>query len=152
MAVKCIAIGNRMMGDDAVGIKVLEELSVQLKLKNIEVIIGETDTDYALNKIEEGDLVFVFDSTYFDITPGTVTFISIDDFKIQHQQVYSQHQPNLISLLKYHKKSVKGYLIGIEINEIYFSLELSDVLKKRFRDICIEASAYIYSHYMYDYG
>lgn len=144
MAVKCIAIGNRIMGDDGIGIKVLEELSSQFRKENIEVIVGETDTDYTLSAINDGDLLFIFDSTYFDITPGTITFTTIERSMIQHQQVYSQHQPNLINLLKYHNKSVKGYIIGIEIKEIEFSLELSDILKKKFPDICSEVSSYVF--------
>lgn len=144
MAVKCIAIGNRIMGDDSIGIKVVEALSTQFIKKNIEVVLGETDIDYALSKIEDGDLLFILDSTYFNIVPGTVTFTPIKEAYIQYQQVYSQHQPSLIQLLNIYKKSVDGYIIGIEVSEIHFSLELSDILKEKFSNICDKVSDFIH--------
>jgi len=96
MKIKCIAIGNRIMGDDSIGIKVLEEISQELDKKNIEVIFGETDIDYGLSKIDEGDMLFIIDSTYFNIDPGTVTFTPIEKAKNQ-LQLYSQHQHSLIN-------------------------------------------------------
>ena len=145
MNVKCIAIGNRIMGDDSIGIKVLEELSLQFKEENIECIFGETDINYALSKIDNGDFLLILDSTYFGKIPGTVTFTPIEESIIQYQHIYSQHQPSLINLLKTYKKSVKGFVIGIEVQEIYFGLELSDMLMKKFLYICEEVSNFIHN-------
>lgn len=144
MKIKCIAIGNRIMGDDSIGVKVLEKLSSELEKERIEVIFGETDFDYALSKIDDRDLLFIIDSTYFDIDPGTVTFTPIEKAMTKHQkQIYSQHQPSLINLLKTYKKSVEGYIIGIEVEEIHFSLDLSDILKEKFLSICEEIYEFI---------
>lgn len=144
MAVKCIAIGNRIMGDDSIGIKVAEELLPQLKGENISVIFGETDIDYALSKIEDGDYLFIIDSTYLNINPGTVTFTPIEEAIRQQRDIYSQHQPSIINLLEIYKKSVEGFIIGIEVEEIHFSLELSNTLKTRFHDICREVREFIH--------
>ncbi|MCF6465169.1 hydrogenase maturation protease [Clostridium sp. Cult2] len=145
MKIKCIAIGNRIMGDDSIGIKVLEELSPELEKEKIEVIFGETDIDYALNKIEDMDLLFIIDSTYFDIAPGTVTFTTIEKAINQpHQQIYSQHQPSLINFLKTYKKSMKGYILGIEVEKIHFCLDLSETLEEKFISICEEIREFIY--------
>ncbi len=144
MKIKCIAIGNRIMGDDSIGIKVLENLSQELEKEKIEVIFGETDIDYALNKIDDGDLLFIIDSTYFNIEPGTVTFTSIEKaIMMSHRQIYSQHQPNLINLLKTYKKSVTGHIVGIEVEQIHFSLDLSETLRKNFFSICEEIHKFI---------
>lgn len=144
MKVKCIAIGNIIMGDDSIGLKVLEAISTQLQKENIEVIFGETDIDYALSKVDDRDLLFIFDSTYFNIVPGTVTFTPIEKAIKQHRQIYSQHQPSLINLLDTYKKSVKGFIIGIEVKEIQFSLELSEILRSKFSNICEEVSNFIH--------
>lgn len=143
MRIKCIAIGNRIMGDDGIGIKVLEELSQELEKCKIEVIIGETDFDYGLSKIAEGDILFIIDSTYFNIDPGTVTFTPIEKAINSQWQIYSQHQPSLINLLNTYKKSVKGYIIGIEVEKIHFCLDLSETLKEKFLDICEEIHKFI---------
>lgn len=144
MKIKCIAIGNRIMGDDSIGIKVLEALSSELEKEKIEVIFGETDIDYALRKIDDRDLLFIIDSTYFNIAPGTVTFTSIEKAIKGQQQIYSQHQPNLINLLKTYNKSVRGYIVGIEVEKIHFSVDLSETLRKKFLSICEEIYEIIY--------
>jgi len=143
MAVKCIAIGNIIMGDDGIGIKIAEVLSPLLVQEHIELIFGETDNDYALSKIENGDMLYIIDSTFFDIDPGTITFTPIGEVMGQHHEVYSQHQPSLIYMLKTYGKSVEGYLIGIEVEKIDFSLELSDTLKTRYLSICEEVYLFI---------
>ncbi|TAH59992.1 MAG: hydrogenase maturation protease, partial [Gottschalkiaceae bacterium] len=125
MNIKCIAIGNVIMGDDSIGIKVLEKLSPQLASENIEVIFGETDIDYVLGKIKDGDFLFIIDATYYYICPGTVTFTPLGDVERQHNQIYSQHQQNLINLLKTYGKSIEGFIIGIEVEKISLCLELS---------------------------
>lgn len=142
----CIAIGNRMMADDSIGIQVLEALAPQLRQKNIEIVFGETDTDYALSQINNGDYLYILDSTYFGIAPGTVTVTPIQESMVPSQTVYSQHQPSLINLLKIYKQDVAGIVIGIEVMQVAFSLELSDVLKNRFTQICEEVSEFIQDH------
>lgn len=144
MKIKCVAIGNRIMGDDGIGIKVLEEISQELEKEKIDVIFGETDIDYGLSKIDDGDMLFVIDSTYFNIAPGTVTYTPIEEAIKRQGQIYSQHQPSLIYLLKIYKKSVKGYIVGIEVEKINFSIDLSETLKKEFLNICEEIRKFIY--------
>lgn len=143
MGIKCIAIGNRIMGDDAIGIAVLEELSQELQRRGIEIIFVETDTDYGLSKIDDGDTLFIMDSTYFNIAPGTVTFTPIEKAIERSRQIFSQHQPSLINLLKTYKKSVSGYIVGVEVEEIHFRLELSETLEEKFLSICKEVLEFI---------
>lgn len=132
------------MGDDCIGIKVLEKLTSELEKEEIQVIFGETDIDYALSKIDNRDFLFIIDSTYFNIAPGTVTFTPIEKAITRQQPIYSQHQPSLINLLNTYKKSVSGYIIGIEVAEIYFSLDLSEILSRKFLSICEEIHKFIY--------
>lgn len=143
MAVKCIGIGNRIMGDDGIGIRVVEELSSRLKPIGIEVLLGETDVYYALNAINDGDFLFVVDATYFNIKPGTLTFTQIDKAIEQHFQAYSQHQPSLVQLIKIYGKPVEGFIIGIEVAEIDCSLELSNTLLSILPYICEEVYKFI---------
>ena len=142
MAVKCIAIGNRIMGDDAIGIKVLEELSLKLMNKDIELLFGETDNEYAISEIEDGDLLFIIDSTYFNLNPGTVTFTSINELSIANS-LNSQHQQSLIHLVKLYGKDIKGFIIGIEVEKVEFSTEISEILKLNLQQICEEIYNFI---------
>lgn len=146
MKIKCIAIGNRIMRDDSIGIRVLEEISENLDREYFEIIIGETDTDFVLSRIDDGDMFLIFDSTCMGIEPGTVTFTSMDNSSLhQHNQIYSQHQPNLIDMINIYMKNAKGFIIGIEAKEIEFGTELSDVLEARFKSICEEVKEFLIS-------
>lgn len=145
MAVKCVAIGNRIMGDDAIGINVAEELSAKLIKEEIEIIFGETDFEYALSRIEDGDLLFIIDSTYFERMPGTITFTSLDDLSLRYN-LTSQHQPSLIHLIKLYRKNIKGVVIGIEVDKIEFSTELSENFKLKLNQICQEVYEFILSY------
>lgn len=144
MTIKCIAIGNRIMGDDSIGIVVLERIASKLKRSNISVILGETDSFYPLSKLESGDFLFIIDATYYDIEPGKVTFTPLQDIMKRGLNILSQHQPSFIHELHLSEEDMVGYLIGIEINEIRYSLELSDILKNRLSYICEDVSNFIF--------
>ncbi|MFD3156444.1 hydrogenase maturation protease [Haloimpatiens sp. FM7330] len=137
---KLIAIGNPLMGDDSIGIKIANTLKTQLDKLNIEVIIGETDIDYCLNAIEDNDFVIILDSTKYNINPGTVTITSFKSKKHfdKHHNVnyFSLHGYNLIDLINLNHIHIRGYLIGIESCSIDFNLNLSPILEKSFNNIC----------------
>lgn len=133
------------MGDDAIGIKVVEEISTRLKKEEIVLIFGETDSEYALSNIKDGDLLFIVDSTYFQLAPGTVTFTSINDLLLKNN-LTSQHQQSLIHLIKLYGININGFVIGIEVEKIDFSTVLSETLKRKFYNICDEVYEFIMSN------
>ncbi|WP_129597826.1 hydrogenase maturation protease [Anaerophilus nitritogenes] len=137
---KVIAIGNRIMGDDGVALYVLEEIKNEIKKLNseIEVIIGETDFVYCLNKINDHDFVIIVDSTYLGFKIGKVTLFSFEEAKRYLNHTASQHEISLIHIITNYKIHIRGYLIGIEACNIDFSLNLSDHLQIIFKDICSE--------------
>lgn len=143
MAIKCIAIGSRLMADDQIGIVVLEEITSELKLKEIEAIISETDTFHALSRIEDGDFLFIIDATYLDIYPGTITYMPIAAAISERQRSNSLHQQSLIDLLWLSKISVEGFVIGIEVNQLDYCFELSESLKTKLPVICSEVMGII---------
>ncbi|SCJ93433.1 Hydrogenase 2 maturation protease [uncultured Clostridium sp.] len=136
--VKVFGIGNILLCDDGIGVRVAENLKEEIEAlgDDIKVIIGETDTLYCISKIEDDDKVIIIDSTYFMTRPGVVTVKSLDECDDFINYDYSPHEESLISLLRKEKRDVKGYLIGIEISHIDYSEELSKILNKKFKDIC----------------
>lgn len=137
MSTKLIAIGNRLMGDDGIAIHVAEKLHKSFEKKDIEVIIGETDFQYCLDKIEEGDYLIILDSTLFGTKVGTVTSSSLKDiYKLNvNQRLFSQHEYSLIRALEAYT-FVDGMFIGIEGWNFDFALTLSRELEEQFEDIC----------------
>lgn len=136
MNIKCIAIGNRIMKDDGIGIWIIEAIRERLLKEDISVSICETDIDYALNELNKVDLLFIIDSSYYNVEPGTITVSRIDNFLVQNKQIYSQHQPNLIDLIIKYNIRIKGFIIAIEIAEITYSFELSECLIEAFNQLC----------------
>lgn len=137
MAVKVISIGNILMGDDGVGIRVGERIKYYLEDRNIEIITGETDFQYCVSKIQQGDFLFILDAAITGKEPGDITVIPIENY-IYKGNLYSQHGCSLITLINLYKKEVKGYIIAIEVQEIKFSLELSSLLQSKLNNITKE--------------
>lgn len=136
MSKKLIAIGNRIMSDDGIGVLIAEELKDKLEKVGVQVIIGETDVDYCLSLIEDEDFVFILDATLYGIKPGSVSILELDKTGSFFEKGYSQHQLSLIKLLNsYALKEVSGFVIGIEVSNIEFGIELSQALKENFKKI-----------------
>ncbi|OFI07117.1 hydrogenase 2 maturation protease [Clostridium acetireducens DSM 10703] len=138
--IKIIAIGNILMEDDGIAVKVVEEIEKDLYAlkENIEIIIGETDFMYCLENIEDDDFVIIVDSTYFGKEPAKVSLYNIRDLEKFSSNISSQHDANIIKMILNYKKHVKGYFIGIEIFSVDYSLNLSSVLQCEFKHICID--------------
>lgn len=136
--IKVFGIGNILLCDDGIGVRVAENLKEDIEAlsDDIEVIIGETDAIYCINKIEDDDKVIIIDSTYFMTRPGVVVVKSLAECDEFINYDYSPHEESLLSLLRKEKRDIKGYLIGIEISHIDYSEELSKILNKKFKDIC----------------
>jgi len=126
---KVIAIGNRLMMDDAVAVIILEKIENILEYNGIEAIIGETDVEFCFSKLNEVDTFYIIDSTYYGNSPGTVTFKSLDYIKKIGVQSKSIHSLGIIELINMYKMDIKGYFIGIEIANIDINIELSQVLQ-----------------------
>ena len=127
------------MGDDGVGIKVIECLKNDLEDNGIKVVIGETDIEYCLSQIDNDDFLIIVDSSLYGIEPGTVTVNDISK-AIDSCYNFSQHQISLIKFLHNMEldRKLRGTVIGIEVSAIDFSIELSKVLDAKFKAIVDE--------------
>jgi len=129
MVKKVIAIGNRLMMDDAVAVMILEKVKNTLEDKGIEAIIGETDVEFCFSKLNEEDIFYIIDSTYYGNSPGTVTYKILEDIKKIRGQSRSIHSLGLMELAHMYKMDIKGYFIGIEIDNIGINFGLSHILE-----------------------
>ena len=142
---KIFGIGNILLGDDGVGVRVVEKIKEEIKniSQDIDVIIGETDYLYCLSQINQDDTIVIIDSTYLDIKPGYVSYFDLKDCNRFIKYFNSQHESNLVKSILIENLNVKGYLIGIEIGKVDFSLELSKTIKDNFYNICLDVLKYI---------
>ena len=143
MAKKVIAIGNRLMMDDAVGVVILEKIKNILEDKGIESIIGETDIDYCFSKLNTDDVFYFIDSTYYGNIPGTVTFKNLRDIKKTTGHSRSIHSLGLMELVNIYGIDIKGYFIGIEIANIDINIGLSHILQNKIENISRDILSFI---------
>ncbi len=125
------------MGDDGIALKVLEKIQRDIYKTNskVEIIFGETDFIYCLNKISNGDKVIIIDAISLGYPLGKVKFI---EYKKPTSNLNSQHKNNLMDMIMLYKKNVKFYVIGIQVNDICFRYGISKEINLRIEDICKE--------------
>jgi len=142
--IKVIGIGNRLMMDDGIAIAVLENLRNKIESMGIEVIIGETDFQCCFHLLKEHDFVIILDAAYTGTDTGSVNLYKLWEAVAAYGEANSQHDISIFDLMQLYSKPLKGYFIGIEIAEAEFGCELSETLKGKFNDICIEIERIIY--------
>jgi hydrogenase maturation protease len=140
---KVIGIGNRLMMDDGIAIAVLEILKHRLESMEIEVIIGEADFQYVFHQLKEDDFVIILDAAYSDRVAGSIHSYTLQKVLVSYEEAGYQHDTSLFDLIRLYSKPQKGYFIGIEIAEAELGLGLSDALKLKFNDICLEVEKVI---------
>ncbi|MCB2293311.1 hydrogenase maturation protease [Clostridium algoriphilum] len=145
MGKKVIAIGNRLMMDDSVAVLVLEKIKNIIEDKGIEAIIGETDVEFCFSKLNECDVFYIIDSTYYGNSPGTVTFKSLDDIRKIRGQNRSIHSLGLLELVNMYNLNINGYFVGIEIASININIGLSHILEGKLECISSKILKFIIS-------
>ncbi|MCH5138729.1 hydrogenase maturation protease [Clostridiaceae bacterium UIB06] len=142
MKIKVIAIGNELMEDDGIALIAVEKIREELIDNNIEVIIGETDFEYCISLVEEGDILFIIDASYYGKEPGKLTVLNLEKCTYR-KRIYTQHSCSVIDLIKQYYKYVRGYIIGIEVSNISFKLGLSKELESKIDIISEKVLKYI---------
>ncbi|MEG0306377.1 MAG: hydrogenase maturation protease [Clostridium sp.] len=138
--IKIFGIGNILLCDDGIGVKVIQVIEKEIEefSENINVIVGETNYLYCLDQIEDDDVVIIVDSTFLGTKPATVSSYTLeqcDDFIIDYGDIHSE---SLLKVLRKEYRQIKGYLVGIEIEKVDYSLELSSTLEDKFLNITMD--------------
>ena len=136
MTIKVIAIGNTLIGDDSIGIRVLEKIESTLNISCIETYIGETDFLYCISAINDCDFIFIIDAAMLEKEIGTINLIPLEEYRF-YKNGYTQHSNSLLDLIYSYHKEVVGYAIGIEVDHIDYDLNLSKNLQLLLEDISL---------------
>lgn len=127
-----------MMGDDGIAIAVAEQLLDSLEQFGIEVIIGETDTDYCIAQLEENDILLILDAGFSGKPIGKVWSMSLLEAIETAKASSWQHDADLINAIKVKGLRVSGLLICIEVWDICIRWGLSEELNQKLPGICRE--------------
>jgi Ni,Fe-hydrogenase maturation factor len=99
----------------------------------IEVIIGETDTGYLLDKITKEDFLIVLDATT-RVSCGRICCFPLCGEASSLKDNF-QHDISLISLCRIYYPSVAGIIIGIGVAEIELHYGLSRKLSSKIKHL-----------------
>ena len=115
--IKIIGIGNSLMGDDGIALKVIDSIERRIEQLDLEIkcIKAETDFNFALDNIEDGDYLFILDSTLLGLEYGQITQIPLAEVDKYPNNSLSIHNMNLLSLIKHFKIEIRGFVLGIEV-------------------------------------
>lgn len=138
MNISVIAIGNRMMGDDAVAIYAAERLQEELARLGIDVVLGETDVDFCLDKVKSCDELIIIDSSCSGEALGSTSSIPLQRAFEYSAAAGWQHDRDLIGEMKIRDIRVPGLLLYIEATDIDFRWGLSPELQQKLPQICSE--------------
>lgn len=132
MNIAILGIGNILLRDDGIGIHVINQLEELSFDQHIKIIDGGTSIFDLLSVFAENDKIIVIDSLKGGYEPGTIYKITPQQLGSYLKSSSSLHDVQIMDLLKninlmsYYPEVI---IVGVEPAEIYYDLELSDVLK-----------------------
>lgn len=137
MSVLVLGIGNILMTDDSVGVRVVEEIRRMFDIpEGVEVLDGGTSGIELLTHISDKTHLIIVDAIKCGHAPGTVVRVEGEDVPAKFMTRISPHQLGLSDLLAAAKLTGETpgrmVLFGIEPKEIKLGLDLSDEVKAGF--------------------
>lgn len=128
--VAVVGLGNILMGDDGVGVRVIEELGRTQKLpRNITLIEAETAGISILPQLDEVDAVILVDAVDFEGGYGDVKVYTDFEIGIERPTPVSMHEAgikDMLSLLRLKSSSLpRIVLVGIKPKNIRLEVGLS---------------------------
>lgn len=145
-----LGIGNRLMGDDAIGVRLAESLGQRNSDRNVRYIAGETDVDYCLNELENADLCIIIDASSSAADLCSVGVTDLKEIFARKRPMASFHDFDLIHAMKRESMMKDGLLITVEICSVELSEDLSPPLRERFDEIAEEIEDRIGRYLAYD--
>lgn len=100
MSALVLGVGNILLGDEGIGIRVVEELTNRYTFpEEVTVLDGGTAGIELLRYIEGRDLLILIDAMRADLTPGTVFRVEDEEVPKRFMTRISPHQIGLSDLL-----------------------------------------------------
>lgn len=100
MSALILGVGNILLGDEGIGIRVVEELENRFVFpEEVMVLDGGTAGIELLRYLEGRDLLIVIDAMRADLAPGTVFKVEDEDVPKRFMTRISPHQIGLSDLL-----------------------------------------------------
>jgi hydrogenase maturation protease len=140
LSVLVLGIGNVLMGDDSIGVRVVDELERRYQIpEGVEVLDGGTSGFELLSHIRNRKSLIIIDALKNGMSPGTVMRVEGEDVPARFMNRISPHQLGLSDVLA--AAMVNGelpkqmVLFGIEPKRVELGLVLSDEVRENFEKL-----------------
>lgn len=128
-----LGIGNLLMGDEGVGIHVVNHLNENYDLGDVDILDGGTGGFHLLEYFQKYHRVLIIDATIDGQPPGTISYLK-PKFSSDYPPTLTAHDIGLKDLIdSLFLLNVKSeiFLVTISISRIdKVSLEISDQIQK----------------------
>lgn len=136
-----LGVGNILLHDEGIGIRVIEELQARYEFsENVEFYDGGTLGLRLLDPITGADHLIVVDAVQNGEAPGTIYRLDADDLNKRVTFKNSLHQLDLVETLAYAEvlgNRPRTVIVGIEPADISpWGLELTAIVQSRMADLC----------------
>ena len=121
-SVTILGVGNTLMGDDGVGIFVVEDLDAQALGPNVNVVIGNTAGMALLKHFLESDVVVVIDAIDAEAEPGSIFRFNPDEAGIMNLRTNNIHGMGVPHLV------TNARLMGADPEVIVFAIQVANVM------------------------
>lgn len=131
-----LGIGRRIMTDDAIGIRLVEDLRRHDVSPYTRYFIGEAELEYCFEEVLDCDYLVIINAYISGKNPGELSIIPINELDSAKEiSLHSAHGKHLFNMLRGSKHLPEGLFIGIEPCEVNYGFTLSDTLQACYPDI-----------------
>ena len=136
MKVAIVGVGNILLKDEGIGVKVVKELEDEFSFpSDVALIDGGTAGHHLINMISGFDVLIVVDAVQGGEPPGTIYRFTLDQIPFEVNTHLSVHQVGVLEALNQVKllgKEQKITFIGIEPQDISpWGMELTPVVAEK---------------------
>ena len=135
-----VGVGNRLLGDEGVGLHVIDNLSQIPMPSNVDVVDCGCDLLNLVSYLNEPQKIIIIDTIRAGGKPGKIYRFDYDELQITQAQMQSAHQIGPVDTLKLLKQVYSALshceiiVIGIEPE----AMELSNCLSEKVRESIAE--------------
>ena len=136
MKIAIIGIGNILLKDEGIGVRVVQKLMSDYSFPpNVQLIDGGTLGPHLLNHIKGFDEIIVIDAVQGGEKPGTLYKFLLDQIPLEITAKLSTHQIGVLEVLNQAKllgERPKVTIVGIEPQDISpWGMELTPAIKDK---------------------
>lgn len=132
-----IGLGNYLMGDDSIGIRIIEKIVDEELEKNFRALDVSGNSLNILSYLsEETEKILIVDTALMGEEAGSYRFFSLDDVDSQKPQTgITTHEDDMVQVLRFARENQypipEVVFMGIEPKSVKMEYGLTEILEKR---------------------